>query len=88
MIDFSLRNLRILQEARDPETAVILIDVELGYGSNPDPAGQLVPVIQKAKGLAKEAGRHPTGRGFGGRDGGRLPGTREPGEGPDRTREC
>jgi FdrA protein len=58
MIDYSLRNLRILQEARDPETAVILIDVELGYGSNADPAGQLVPVILKAKGLAMEAGRH------------------------------
>ena len=58
MIDFSLRNMRILQEARDPETAVILLDVELGYGSNADPAGQLVPVIQKAIGLANEAGRH------------------------------
>ncbi len=58
MIDFSLRNLRILQEARDPETAVILIDVELGWGSNADPAGQLVPVIQRAKGIAEEAGRH------------------------------
>jgi FdrA protein len=58
MMDFSLRNMRILQEARDPETAVILIDVELGYGSNPDPAGQLIPVIQKAKALAEEAGRH------------------------------
>jgi FdrA protein len=58
MIDFSLRNLRILQEARDSETAVILIDVELGYGSNDDPAGQLVPAIQKAKGLAAESGRY------------------------------
>ncbi len=58
MMDFSLRNLRILQEARDPETAVILIDVELGYGSNPNPAGQLVPVIQKAKRMAEEAGRN------------------------------
>jgi FdrA protein len=58
MIDFTLRNLRILQEARDPETAVILIDVELGYGSNDDPAGQLIPTILKAKGLAKEAGRY------------------------------
>jgi FdrA protein len=58
MMDFSLRNMRILQEARDPETAVILLDVELGYGSNPDPAGQLVPVILKAKALAKDAGRH------------------------------
>jgi FdrA protein len=58
MIDFSLRNLRILQEAKNPETAVILIDVELGYGSNEDPAGELVPVIQKAKTLAQETGRH------------------------------
>lgn len=58
MIDFSLRNMRILQEARDPETAVLLIDVELGIGSNADPAGQLVPVIQKAKSLAEEAGRY------------------------------
>ena len=57
MIDFSLRNLRILQEARDAETAVILLDVELGYGSNADPAGQLVPVIQKAKRLAQDANR-------------------------------
>src|SRR5271157_1883382 len=58
MIDFTLRNMRILQEAKDPEIAVLLIDVELGIGSNADPAGQLVPVIQKAKGLAKEAGRY------------------------------
>jgi len=57
MMDFSLRNMRILQEARDPETAVILIDVELGYGSNADPAGQLVPTIQKAKRLAEDASR-------------------------------
>jgi FdrA protein len=58
MIDFTLRNLRILKEARDPETALIFIDVELGYGSNDDPAGQLVPTIQKAKSFAEEAGRH------------------------------
>jgi FdrA protein len=58
MIDFSLRNTRILQEAGDPETAVILIDVELGWGSNADPAGQLVPVIRQAKSLASGAGRH------------------------------
>jgi FdrA protein len=58
MIDFSLRKMRILQEAKDPETAVVLIDVELGYGSNADPAAELVPIIQKAKSLAKDAGRH------------------------------
>ncbi len=58
MMDFTVRNMRILQEAKDPETAVILLDVELGYGSNPDPAGQLVPVILKARDLAENNGRH------------------------------
>ncbi len=50
MIDYSLRNRRILEEANDPETAVILLDVVLGYGANPDPAGELVPVIAAAPG--------------------------------------
>lgn len=48
MIDFTLRNKMILDEAAKPETAVILIDVVLGYGANLDPAAELVPVIQKA----------------------------------------
>ena len=48
MIDFSLRNKRILAEAEDPETAVILLDVVLGYGSNMDPAAELSPVIREA----------------------------------------
>ena len=48
MIDFSLRNRRILEEAADPGTAVILLDVVLGYGSNPDPAAELTPVLRKA----------------------------------------
>lgn len=48
MIDFSLRNKRILAEAADPETAVILLDVVLGYGSNMDPAAELAPVIRTA----------------------------------------
>jgi hypothetical protein len=58
MIDHRLRNERILKEAGDPEVAVILLDVVLGYGSHPDPAGEIVPVIQKAKDLADKAGRH------------------------------
>jgi FdrA protein len=57
MIDFTLRNKRILKEAADPETAVLLLDVELGYGSNPDPAGELVPYIKRAKTFANESGR-------------------------------
>ena len=58
MIDFSLRNRRIQDEAKDPETAVILLDVVLGYGSNLDPAGELVPAITAARQLAADAGRH------------------------------
>ena len=57
MIDFRLRNERIVQEARDPETAVILLDIVLGYGSNMDPAGELVPAIQEARNLATKAKR-------------------------------
>ncbi|MBN1824869.1 MAG: acyl-CoA synthetase FdrA [Candidatus Eisenbacteria bacterium] len=37
MIDYTLRNERIEAEAADPETAVILLDVVLGYGAHPDP---------------------------------------------------
>ena len=33
MIDYRLRTERIVQEARDPETAVLLLDVVLGFGS-------------------------------------------------------
>jgi len=48
MIDFTLRNKRILQEAEDPETAVILLDIVLGYGSNMDPISELTGVIDVA----------------------------------------
>jgi succinyl-CoA synthetase alpha subunit len=49
MIDYSLRNRRILEEAQDPATALILLDVVLGYGANMDPAGELSPVIREAR---------------------------------------
>ncbi|MBX3331784.1 MAG: acyl-CoA synthetase FdrA [Nitrospira sp.] len=58
MIDHRLRNERLIKEAGDPEAAVILLDVVLGYGSHPDPAAELVPAIQKARDLAAKAGRH------------------------------
>ncbi len=45
MIDYSYRIERFLQEIEDPETAIILFDVVLGYGSHPDPASVLVPAI-------------------------------------------
>jgi FdrA protein len=48
MIDYSLRLKRILEEARDPEVAVVLLDVVLGYGAHTDPASELVPVLRQA----------------------------------------
>jgi succinyl-CoA synthetase alpha subunit len=41
MIDQSYRLTRLAKEASDPETAVILLDVVLGYGCNADPAGEI-----------------------------------------------
>jgi len=49
MIDFSLRRKRITEEAKDKETAVILLDVVLGYGSNLTPDEELVPAFLEAK---------------------------------------
>lgn len=57
MIWHGLRKERILDEASDPETAVILLDVVLGYGAHEDPAGELAPTIKKAKENAEEEGR-------------------------------
>ena len=57
MMDYTLRKMRILREAKDPETAVILADIVLGIGSNPDPAAELVPTVAEAKGLAQRGGR-------------------------------
>ncbi|MBH0187217.1 MAG: FdrA family protein, partial [Nitrospira sp.] len=64
MIDHRLRNERILKEAADPQVAVILLDIVLGYGSHPDPAGELTPVLRQATGLAKKAGRQLAVIGF------------------------
>jgi len=48
-IDFELRNKRILNEANDPTVAIIYLDVVIGYGTNPNPAEELTPVIKKAR---------------------------------------
>ena len=48
MIDYTLRNRRILEEAADPATALILLDVVLGYGAHPDPGAELAPVLRRA----------------------------------------
>ncbi|MEJ2412881.1 MAG: acyl-CoA synthetase FdrA [Anaerolineales bacterium] len=58
MMDNELRIQRLETEAADPETAVILLDVVLGYGSHPDPAGELAPAIEAARQNAAKKGRH------------------------------
>ena len=56
MIDNDLRIRRLLQEAQDPQVAVIMLDVVLGYGAHPDPASELAPAVQKARELRHAAG--------------------------------
>ena len=48
MIDQSLRLDRLAGELRDPEVAVVLLDVVLGLGAHPDPASELAAVIAGA----------------------------------------
>jgi succinyl-CoA synthetase alpha subunit len=57
MIDYRLRTERIVQEAHDPETAVLLLDVVLGFGSHASPAAELVPALEAARGIAERSGR-------------------------------
>ena len=57
MIDGAVRREWIEREAADPATAVVLLDVVLGYGAHPDPAGELVPALEAARRQATAAGR-------------------------------
>ena len=42
MIEPEIRNEHVARAAADPEVGMILVDVVLGYGSHPDPAGVLL----------------------------------------------
>ncbi|MBN1249816.1 MAG: acyl-CoA synthetase FdrA [Anaerolineae bacterium] len=57
MLDPTLRNRRIIQEARDPETAIVFLDIVLGYGVHPDPAGAAVEAIREAQDHLSTEGR-------------------------------
>jgi succinyl-CoA synthetase alpha subunit len=57
MIDPSLRDARIGEEAADPSTAIVLFDVVLGYGSAADPTAVLIGVIGTATAKARAEGR-------------------------------
>ncbi|KJS21325.1 MAG: hypothetical protein VR72_11305 [Clostridiaceae bacterium BRH_c20a] len=54
MIDPTMKNNRLYREILDPDAAVVIFDLVIGYGSHPDPAGEVVQIINKAK--AEKAG--------------------------------
>lgn len=58
MLDNDLRIRRLEAEASDPQVAVILLDVVLGFGAHPDPAAELAPAIAQAREKAKSEGRY------------------------------
>ena len=48
MIDATLRNRMLSDTLEDNRTAVILMDVVIGYGANADPAGELISALPPA----------------------------------------
>jgi len=57
MIDPRFRNQCIVEAARDPKVAVILLDVVLGHNAHPNPARALIPALDDARHAAAAAGR-------------------------------
>jgi FdrA protein len=57
MIDPTLRNQAIIEAGADPGVSVLLLDVILGYGAHPDPAGVVAPAIAEAQRRARSLGR-------------------------------
>ncbi len=49
MIEPAPRNTRLLQEAEDPETAVVLLDLVLGLGAHDNPAEEAAGAIESAR---------------------------------------
>ena len=57
MIDPSLRLELLAEQAADPEVAVLLIDLVLGHGADPDPAHRWAGAIREAIAEAAASGR-------------------------------
>jgi hypothetical protein len=57
MLDGRMRQEWIAREVCDPSLAVLLLDVVLGYGAHPDPAGELLSAVPAARAVARSAGR-------------------------------
>ncbi|GAA5102381.1 acyl-CoA synthetase FdrA [Wohlfahrtiimonas larvae] len=58
MIDPSFRSAAIVEQAKDPSVAAILLDIELGFGAHDDPVGAMEVSIQEAQKIAKADGRN------------------------------
>lgn len=58
MIDNSFKAKRLVQEAMEQETAVLLLDIVLGYGSQLEPLADLLPAIREAQKTAAEQKRY------------------------------
>jgi succinyl-CoA synthetase alpha subunit len=58
MLEPNMRIDFLLKEARDPETAVVLLDFVLGHGVHQDPAGAFIHTILEARELARAEGRY------------------------------
>jgi FdrA protein len=57
MIEPGLRRYQLLEIARQPQAAVVICDVILGWGAHPDPASVLAQDWQEAKALAHANGQ-------------------------------
>ncbi len=58
MIDPTARVERLIKEAYDHEVAIVLMDFVLGYGSNIDPAGEMLEAIRNAKTAMKSNNKY------------------------------
>jgi FdrA protein len=57
MLDPEARAARVREAGRDPSVAVVLVDLVLGRGVHPDPAGPLAAAVRDARAAATAAGR-------------------------------
>ena len=56
MIDPEIRNAHVAAAAADPAVGLVLVDVVLGYGAHPDPAGVLIKALRDKAVIASVTG--------------------------------
>lgn len=57
MMDSTIRKMRLLQESRDPEVAIIYLDFVLGHGVHEDPVGSIYDALVESQKIAAQDGR-------------------------------